>query len=44
MLFYRLVRPFVTGIPRLLWRVRIVGLETRPDARAVSSWRRRTGR
>ena len=30
MLFYRLVRPFVTGIPRLLWRVRIVGLEHVP--------------
>ena len=30
MLFYRIVRPFVTGIPRVLWRVRVVGLEHVP--------------
>jgi 1-acyl-sn-glycerol-3-phosphate acyltransferase len=30
MLFYRLVRPWVTGIPRVLWRVRVVGLEHVP--------------
>ena len=30
MLFYRLVRPFAAGIPRLLWRVRVTGLEHVP--------------
>jgi 1-acyl-sn-glycerol-3-phosphate acyltransferase len=30
MLFYRIVRPIVAGIPRLLWRVRIVGAENIP--------------
>ena len=30
MLFYRIIRPFVTGIARLLWRVRVVGLEHVP--------------
>jgi len=30
MWFYRAVRPLVTGIPRLIWRVRIVGLEHVP--------------
>src|SRR5271154_2608208 len=32
MLFYRLVRPWVTGIPRVLWRVRVVGIEHVPTA------------
>jgi 1-acyl-sn-glycerol-3-phosphate acyltransferase len=32
MLFYRIVRPFVTGIPRLLWRVRVVGMEHVPKS------------
>jgi 1-acyl-sn-glycerol-3-phosphate acyltransferase len=31
MLFYRIVRPFVCGIPRLIWRVKIVGLEHVPQ-------------
>jgi 1-acyl-sn-glycerol-3-phosphate acyltransferase len=35
MLFYWLARPFVTGIPRLLWRVKIVGLEHVPTAGGV---------
>lgn len=30
MLFYRLLRPLVAGIPRLLWRVRVVGRERLP--------------
>jgi 1-acyl-sn-glycerol-3-phosphate acyltransferase len=30
MLFYRLTRPFAAGIPRLLWRVRVTGLEHVP--------------
>jgi 1-acyl-sn-glycerol-3-phosphate acyltransferase len=30
MLFYRLVRPFACGIPRWLWRVRLVGKENVP--------------
>jgi 1-acyl-sn-glycerol-3-phosphate acyltransferase len=30
MLFYRIVRPFVCGIPRLIWRVKLVGLEQVP--------------
>ena len=30
MWFYRSVRPFVTGIPRFVWRVRVVGLEHVP--------------
>jgi 1-acyl-sn-glycerol-3-phosphate acyltransferase len=30
MWFYRALRPFVTGIPRLVWRVRTVGLEHVP--------------
>jgi 1-acyl-sn-glycerol-3-phosphate acyltransferase len=30
MLFYRIVRPFVCGIPRLIWRVKLVGLEHVP--------------
>jgi 1-acyl-sn-glycerol-3-phosphate acyltransferase len=32
MRFYRIVRPWVTGIPRLLWRVRVVGLEHIPTS------------
>jgi 1-acyl-sn-glycerol-3-phosphate acyltransferase len=32
MLFYWIVRPFVTGIPRLLWRVRVVGMEHVPKS------------
>ena len=32
MLFYLIVRPFVTGIPRLLWRVRVVGMEHVPKS------------
>lgn len=32
MLFYRVVRPAVTGIPRWLWRVRVVGLEHVPTS------------
>ena len=44
MWFYRIVRPFVTGIPRMLWRVRIVGLESTSRARAGSCSRRRTAR
>ena len=32
MLFYRIVRPFVTGIPRVLWRVRVVGMEHVPKS------------
>jgi 1-acyl-sn-glycerol-3-phosphate acyltransferase len=35
MLFYWFVRPFVTGIPRLLWRVKIVGLEHVPQSGGV---------
>ena len=30
MLFYRIVRPIVTGICRVLWRVRVVGQENLP--------------
>src|SRR5690242_17328773 len=30
MLFYRIVRPVVTGVPRLLWRVRVIGIEHVP--------------
>jgi 1-acyl-sn-glycerol-3-phosphate acyltransferase len=30
MLFYRIVRPIVTGVPRLLWRVRVIGIEHVP--------------
>ena len=30
MLFYRIVRPIVTGICRVLWRVRLVGVENLP--------------
>ena len=32
MLFYRIVRPIVTGVPRLLWRVRVVGMEHVPKS------------
>jgi len=32
MLFYRIIRPWVTGIPRLLWRVQVVGREHIPTA------------
>jgi 1-acyl-sn-glycerol-3-phosphate acyltransferase len=32
MWFYRIVRPLVTGIPRLLWRVRVVGIEHVPKS------------
>ena len=32
MLFYRIIRPFVTGIPRLLWRVRMVGEDHLPKS------------
>ena len=32
MLFYRIVRPLVTGIPRVLWRVRVVGMEHVPKS------------
>jgi 1-acyl-sn-glycerol-3-phosphate acyltransferase len=30
MLFYRLMRPLVAGVPRLLWRVSLVGAENLP--------------
>ena len=32
MLFYKIIRPFVTGIPRLLWRVRMVGEDRLPKS------------
>ena len=32
MWFYRAVRPFVTGIPRVLWRVKLVGAEHLPKS------------
>ena len=32
MWFYRALRPFVTGISRLLWRIRVVGLEHVPQS------------
>ena len=35
MWFYRAVRPFVCGIPRLVWRVKFVGLEHIPDAGGI---------
>jgi len=32
MRFYRIVRPWVTGIPRWLWRVQLIGLEHIPTS------------
>jgi 1-acyl-sn-glycerol-3-phosphate acyltransferase len=32
MMFYRIIRPIVTGISRTLWRVRVVGLEHVPKS------------
>ena len=44
MLFYRMVRPLVTGIPRMLWRVRVVGQRARSEIGRLRPRARRTAR